>query len=141
MSIRFSLTLFLVLGLVSAVHAQFVDDTPEMKAPAPAGVEPVIPLNKDDPTYNLWKLRRDDLAEGRDPGPIAIQRYPGGFMPMGIPTFFRLPVALTTGDLEAGQVDVAMMGAYTDMGFGSTLTTTVVRHWVISSVTVRGSSG
>lgn len=49
MSIRFSLTLFLVVGLVSAVHAQFVDDTPEMKAPVPAGVEPVIPLNKDDP--------------------------------------------------------------------------------------------
>lgn len=38
---------------------------------------------------------------------------------MGFPTFFRLPVALTTGDLEAGQVDVAMMGPYTDMGFGS----------------------
>jgi hypothetical protein len=39
-------------------NAQFMDDTPETLAPAPAGIEPVIPLDKDDPTYDLWKLRR-----------------------------------------------------------------------------------
>lgn len=35
----------------------FMDDTPEEKleAPIPEGVEPIIPLNKDDPTYNIWK--------------------------------------------------------------------------------------
>ena len=119
-------TLFSVLCILfllsSPVQAQFGDDTPdrpEELAPAPPDVEPVIPLNNSDPTYNLWMKRREDLQEGREPGPIAIQRYPGGFMPMGIPTFFRLPVALTQEDLEVGQVDVAMMGAYTDMGFGS----------------------
>jgi len=101
---------------------QFVDDTPDSKyesAPAPPGVEPTIPLNRDDPTYDLWKLIRDDLREGRDPGPINVQRFPGGFGFTGIPTFFRLPVALVPEDLEAGQVDVAIMGAYTDMGMGA----------------------
>jgi len=87
--------------------------------PAPKGIEPVIPLDREDPTYDLWKLRRDDLTEGRDPGPINVQRFPGGVGWMGIPTFFRLPVALVPGDLVAGQVDVAILGAYTDMGFGS----------------------
>ncbi|MFQ5993660.1 MAG: agmatinase family protein [Acidiferrobacterales bacterium] len=119
----FCLALVTTFALIlSPAQGQFGDDTPDRPeeiAPAPPGVEPVIPLNKDDPTYDLWKKRRDDLQAGRDPGPIAIQRYPGGWMPMGIPTFFRLPVALTPEDLRAGQVEVAMLGAYTDMGFGS----------------------
>ena len=99
--------------------AQFMDDTPEILAPAPPGIEPVIPLDKDDPTYDLWKLRRDDLSAGRDPGPINVQRFPGGTGWMGIPTFFRLPVALVPEDLRAGQVEIAIIGAYTDMGAGS----------------------
>jgi len=37
----------------------------------------------------------------------------------GIPTFFRLPVALVPADLKASQVEVAIMGAHTDMGGGS----------------------
>ena len=37
---------------------------------------------------------------------------------MGIPTFFKLPIALTPEDLKAGDVDVAIVGAYTDMGGG-----------------------
>lgn len=103
-------------------HAQFIDDTPEgpeERAPAPEGVEPVIELNKQDPTYDLWKLRRQGLSEGREAGPINVQRFPGGMAMMGIPTFFRMPVALTPEDLKAGDVDVAMIGAYTDMGGGS----------------------
>ena len=121
---KWSLALMMILSVssVSIIHAQFMDDTPdspEKRAPAPPGVEPVIPLNKDDPTYDLWKKRRNDLEEGREPGPINIQRYPGGFAQQGIPSFFRLPVALTPNDLRAGQVEVAMLGAYTDMGFGS----------------------
>lgn len=82
------------------------------------GVKPVIPLNRDDPTYDMWKIPRDDLSEGREPGPINVQRYPGGTGWNGIPTFFRLPIALTPEDLKAGDVDVAMLGAYTDMGAG-----------------------
>jgi agmatinase len=109
--------LFVLLALAATASAQFMGD--DIKAPAEPGVEPVIPLNRDDPTYNLWKLRRDDLSKGREPGPINVQRFPGGFGATGIPTFFRLPVALTPEDLRAGQVEVAMIGAYTDMGFGS----------------------
>jgi agmatinase len=98
--------MLLIAGLATApvCHAQVVDDTPDgpgESAPAPPGVEPVIPLNREDPTYDLWKLRRDDLSEGREPGPINVQRFPGGFGWNGIPTF-----------------DVAMIGAYTDMGSG-----------------------
>ncbi len=108
----------MLLSIPIAAFA-FLDDTLEIPAPAPEGVEPVIPLNKDDPTYNVWKQIRDDLSEGREPGPINIQRFPGGLGWQGIPTFFRLPVALVPEDLEAGQVDVAIMGALTDMGLGS----------------------
>jgi arginase family enzyme len=38
----------------------------------------------------------------------------------GIPTFFKLPIALTPEDLKAGDVDVAIIGAHTDMGGGYT---------------------
>lgn len=121
--IGLSICMLLIAGLAQApvCHAQFVDDTPDgpgESAPAPPGVEPVIPLNREDPTYDLWKLRRDDLSEGREPGPINVQRFPGGFGWNGIPTFFRLPIALVPEDLVAGKVDVAMIGAYTDMGSG-----------------------
>lgn len=56
--------------------------------------------------------------EGREPGPIDIQRFIGGAGWFGIPTFFKLPVALTPEDLRAGAVEVAIVGAYTDMGGG-----------------------
>ena len=94
--------LIVLLVVAFNVRAQFIDESPDKTAPAPKGVQAVIPLDVDDPTYDLWKLRRDDLSKGREPGPINIQRYPGGVGWMGIPTFFRLPVALTPEDLEAG---------------------------------------
>lgn len=78
------------------------------------GAEPAIPLYTKDPTLNMWKERRPDLSAGREPGPINVQRMPGGFYPSGIPTFYRSPVALTPEDLRVGEVDVAMIGAYTD---------------------------
>lgn len=109
----------MLLGTMPAVG--FVDDTPDKpqeRAPAPLGVEPVIQLNKSDPTYDLWKKRREDLSKGRQPGPINVQRYPGGMAWQGIPTFFRLPVALVPKDLKAGDVDVAIISAHTDMGMG-----------------------
>ncbi len=53
---RRSTILFATLLMLSFnAGAQFMDDTPETLAPA--GIEPVIPLDKDDPTYDLWKLR------------------------------------------------------------------------------------
>jgi agmatinase len=77
-----------------------------------------IPLNKDDPTIDLFKMKRDLSKDLRRPGPINIQRYPGGSSKSGIPTFFRLPVALTPEDLRAGAVDVAIMAAGLDMSTG-----------------------
>jgi agmatinase len=82
-------------------------------------IEKTIPIDVADPTLNIWKQKRPDLQAGREPGLINVQRYPGGYGFNGIPTFFRLPVALTPADLKAGDVDVAFIGAYVDMGSGS----------------------
>lgn len=105
---------------VAGPASSFVDDTPKKGSEAPAAKDavPTIPLDKKDPTYNLWKKKRDDLSKGRGPGPINVQRYPGGVAYQGIPTFFKLPVALTPQDLAAGDVDVAIISAHTDMGSG-----------------------
>jgi hypothetical protein len=92
------------------------------------GQEYAIPLYTKDPSINMWKERRTDLSEGRKPGPINIQRFPGGFYPAGIPTFFRSPVALVPEDLKAGKVDVAMIGAYTDMGSACAVPSTARQH-------------
>lgn len=73
--------------------------------------EGYVKLNPKDPSYDMWKEVREDLSEGREPGPINVQRYKGGFPWIGIPTFFHLPVALTQEDLKAGEVEVAIMGA------------------------------
>ena len=82
-------------------------------------VQPTIPMDRDDPLYDVWKMIRDNLSEGREPGPINIQRMPFGFGFTGIPTFFRLPVALTPEDLKVGDVDIAFLGAHIDMGMGA----------------------
>ncbi len=78
-----------------------------------------IRLNPDDPTLDDWKQIREMADDPkREPGPINIQRFAGGFGWTGIPTFFMLPVALTPEDLVAGEVDVALLGAPLDMGSG-----------------------
>lgn len=86
-------------------------DTPDEVDRIDQGVEPLIKLNKDDPSYDVWRKLRDDLSEGRDPGPFNVQRHVGGFPWSGIPTFFHLPLALTQEDLKVGQVEVAIFGA------------------------------
>ena len=86
-------------------------DTPEEIDMIDEGVEPIIRLNPDDPTYDIWKKIREDISEGREPGPINVQRFVGGTPWEGIPTFFHLPIALTPEDLKAGQVEVAIFGA------------------------------
>jgi len=70
-----------------------------------------IRLNRDDPGFDMWKMVRKNLNEGREPGPINVQRFEGSFPWIGIPTFFHLPVALTPEDLKAGNVEIAIMGA------------------------------
>jgi agmatinase len=78
-----------------------------------------VPLEPRDPSRNLTELYRDCSAvEGREPGPIDIQRTTGGTNKMGIPTFFRAPVALCPQDLEAGDVDIAIIGAPVDTSTG-----------------------
>jgi agmatinase len=86
-------------------------DTPEEIDRIDAGEEPVVRLNPDDPSYDVWKKIRDDISDGREPGPINLQRYVGGMPWVGIPTFFHLPIALTPEDLKAGKVEVAIFGA------------------------------
>ncbi|WP_226913012.1 agmatinase family protein [Flavicella marina] len=78
----------------------------------------IIPLNKKDPTLDIWNTFRDDLQKGRDPGLINIQRFYGGTQPMAMPTFFQAPIALTPEDLKAGDADVAIFGGLTDMSSG-----------------------
>ncbi|GJM29781.1 MAG: agmatinase [Cyclobacteriaceae bacterium] len=86
-------------------------DTEEEIEPMYDDQKPIVNLNPNDPSYNIWKKIRDDISEGREPGPINVQRYDGHFPWIGIPTFFHLPVALTPEDLKAGNVEVAIMGA------------------------------
>jgi agmatinase len=87
--------------------------------PIREGEESVIPLDTGDPSYNLWRQLRD-LSEdpAREPGIINIQKYNFGFSYNAMPTFFHLPVAMSPADLQASQVDVAIMGAVPDMGTG-----------------------
>ncbi len=106
-------------SLEPIVDHDFDPDSIEALQKAFPGVKPVIPLNTEDPTYDLWRMKRKDLGAGREPGPINIQRFPGGFAAQGVPTFFGLPIALTPEDLKAGDVDVALIGATTNMGTGN----------------------
>ncbi len=91
---------------------------PENHVPDPQHPEkcivPVIELDLKDPYYNAWKKMRDVAAEDprfETPGPINVQRFHGHNPWIGIPTFFHLPIALRPVDLEAGNVEVAIMGA------------------------------
>ena len=73
---------FLVLSLLMlpalATYYEYDPDDPGEYAPMREGEKAVIPLDKKDPGYNVWQKTRDDLTKGREPGPITIQRFPGG---------------------------------------------------------------
>ena len=103
---------FLVVGLSALSLAH--DELPEG---APAD-NTQIPLDLDDPNLDVRSVVRDLAGDDRKPGPINVQRFVGGMGWTGITTSFKLPVALTPADLEAGEVDVAIMGAPVDMSFG-----------------------
>lgn len=114
-------------GLCAAVFALLATTTAAQyfgheyegtQAPIREGEQAVIPLDTKDPSYNAWQTPRDDLQEGREPGPINPNRFPFGFAYTAMPTFFGQPLALTPEDLKAGNVDVAVLGAFTDMGTG-----------------------
>ena len=74
-----------------------------------------IPLDTDDENRNPWEAMRDRREfPDREPGLIPV----GRLWAPGVKSFFGLPLALTPEDLEAAEVDVAIMGAPIDMGFG-----------------------
>ncbi len=76
----------------------------------------VILMDPDDESRDVWNARRD--TSKREPGLTNLQRYEFGVMPMGgFPTFLGAPFALTTEDLKAGGVEVAMVGLNIDDNF------------------------
>ena len=78
--------------------------------------EPNIPFNTASPEFNAWRaVRPRSMDPAREDGPIALGRYNGRGGP---PTFGRLPLALTKEDLIAGEVEVAIVGAPLNLGWG-----------------------
>lgn len=77
---------------------------------------PNIPLNTESPRFNAWQLRRPpSMDPPREPGALSLGRYGGRGGP---PTFGSLPMALSIEDLAAAEVDVAIVGAPLNMGYG-----------------------
>ena len=115
------LALALIGSSSSAALAQAPESSPEKTLMERIEESPnSIPLNPDDEMRDPRVIFNDFKNNPkRDPGPIDIQRTIGGFSHQGIPTFFRLPVALTPADLKSGKVDVAIMGASVDMSVGA----------------------
>ena len=113
MKSKYLLSTLALLSIATGSQAQNLGaaDTPEEIDPIDEGDPAIVRLNPDDPTFDVWRRFRDDLQEGRDPGPINVQRYDGGVPWAGIPTFFHLPIALTPEDLRVGKVEVAIFGA------------------------------
>ncbi len=112
----------LCVGFSGAANAQIYGHEFEgTQSPIREGEQPVIPLDTEDPTYNAWRTPLPSFEgerEGREPGLVNPQRFYGqGFMQ--IPTFLHQPLAFTPSDLAAAEVDVAIMGAFTDMGTGA----------------------
>lgn len=77
-----------------------------------------IQLDADDPGIDAWSTKRDFSKDNRPPGPINVQRYDIGTAYTGVPTFFRLPIAVTPDDLVAGDIDVAILGSGVVSGGG-----------------------
>ncbi|WP_306141202.1 agmatinase family protein [Roseibium sp. MMSF_3412] len=110
------------LLLSTAVSAQYFGHEYEgRQAPIREGEQPVVPLDTGDPTYNAWRTplpSYEGEKEGRKPGLVDPARFYGqGYAQL--PTFLHQPLAFTPADLAAAEVDVAIMGAFTDMGSGA----------------------
>ncbi|MCG8413444.1 MAG: hypothetical protein MI746_04405, partial [Pseudomonadales bacterium] len=105
---KFIFVLFVLLAIWFVVAQDF---TPSIFERDDAS----IPLNPDDPTFDLWSQLRDTSDDpAREPGPI----FPGRLRNPGVQSFFQLPIAINQQDLIAGEVDVAILGAEIDMGVG-----------------------
>ena len=112
-------TILILLIAMPAMAQYFGHEYEGPAAPIRPGEQAVIPLDKGDPSYNSWRTLRDFSKDPkREPGVINLNQYDVGMSYNAIPTFFNLPVALTPADLKASKVEVAIMGAVTDMGTG-----------------------
>ena len=75
-----------------------------------------VPLNTGSPRFNAWRSERPrSMDPAREPGAVPLGRYGGRGGP---PTFGNFPLALTKEDLAAAEVDVAILGAPLNMGYG-----------------------
>ncbi|WP_194743998.1 agmatinase family protein [Thermaurantiacus tibetensis] len=96
-------------GMMAVVEAGKFDPARDLAA---------IPLAIESEEFNAWKtMRPRTLNRQREPGPIHLSYYMSQFSG-GIATFAGAPVAIYPEDLEAGRVDVAIVGAPLDMGSG-----------------------
>ena len=118
----YGLSIVAICGLTMAsltpAQAQMLKDIAEAApneniGPMPHEVpgDPTKMEIKQDKSTDIWRAERE--ASGRAPGPMDVQRYQLQMEPVGIQTFFKLPVALTPEDLQAGGIDVAIFGAPT----------------------------
>lgn len=105
------------LAIAQPINKALVDAAPdEDLAPWPH-IDPEDPtkmLLKQDDSTNIWRDERASVGDPKRPkGPVDIQRYNLQMEPVGIKTFFHLPVAMSPQDLIEGNVDVAIYGAPT----------------------------
>lgn len=90
---------------------QLIDGLPETLVPWRDPNNPNVQIL--DHGWNKYYERKDMVGGNppREPGPIDLQRYYTLPTKHAFPSYFGLPVALTTEDLIAGKVDVALVGA------------------------------
>jgi agmatinase len=75
----------------------------------------IIRLDPNAEGLDVWSQLRDTSEDsGREPGLIPV----GRLRSPGVLSFFQLPLAFTPEDLRAANVDVAILGAPVDMGYG-----------------------
>ena len=90
---------------VAQVNKSLVEKAPKEEPAVMPHVVPGDPTKmriRQDKSTNIWREWRDQNGQPkRDPGPIDIQRYNLQMEPVGIKTFFQLPVALNPEDLYA----------------------------------------
>ena len=106
------LTAFLLAPL--GANAEEIDES--LYFPWKDPNNPNVILMDPDGSQDGWNVRRD--TSKREPGLMDLQRYEVGVMHLGgFPTFLGAPMALTTEDLKAGGVEVAMVGLNIDDNF------------------------
>lgn len=112
----------LVIALAMPATAQEADPPDLSASPLvdgfPAALQPWRDPNNPnvqllDPGWRKYYERRNITGDNpqREAGPIDLQRYVTVPTKHAFPTYFGLPLAMTTEDLIAGEVDVAIVGA------------------------------